>query len=172
VKEINWADFYKMVHTENAHVPYLLRKNLSFKVEELLKCKRPEARQLACRLGFLGDDDPFDHFGVQISKILFNAGCERALTRLTTLFRIDPGMATSGGKQFRAPLGLGDEAVFKFLRGPAVRLGNGSSDWTPPGFVYSPGEPEEIRKQKRQMLIQWLEKKFQEIKQGQPAAPQ
>jgi hypothetical protein len=165
--KVTWSD-------QREDSPYTLRTNLRFKIEGLLKCKRKDARELACRLGNLPDPN---RENLQATRVLFNAGCVEALKSLSETLRApvsEPDiiyvMEAVNGKDIRLPLSYGDFLV-RDLLGQQWMFGDGYHsflypDWGPPGFTYSETDPVEVRKQKREQLAQWLEKKFQEIKQG------
>jgi ankyrin repeat protein len=156
---------------------YFLGTDVLFKVEELLKLNRKDARELACRLGVLAGYFPER---LQATRLLFNAGCEEALKSLTGKLRAPIIQSQIGyqteqvnGKEIRHPFGNSDTFVAEFL-GQQIDFASYRRtqqldlhpEWSPPGFTYDITQTMELRKQKREQLAQWLEKKFAEIKAG------
>jgi len=128
-------------------------------------------RELACPLGSLNDPG---RDTLQALRMLFNAGCPEALKTLTNTLRsspvVPPYRSFDPVRKSMSLTDSGDGFVLSILGRLSMfsdgHQSNDHPDWGPPGFAYETTESVEARKQKREQLAEWLEKKFQEIKQG------
>jgi ankyrin repeat protein len=154
----------KMTPTSNDDdCPNWLPEKIDFKIEQLFSSHRKDARELACRLGNLPvpTSPVWDMHNLRAIKMLFNAGCVEGLKSLT---------ATLRAPEIKDKFFFGDSLVYYLLE-PQLISSNGHPwnlwpDWGPPGFTCESSDSVEVRKQKREQLAQWLEKKFAEIKAG------
>jgi hypothetical protein len=147
-------------------------------VEQILKVNRKDAHDVACCLGKLPYSSGY-HEQLHVLRLLFNAGCPEALNTLTTALRLPPRDNDAyteelvDGKKIKNRLApsdylaqelVGQNVVYSF--GTTERNSNFYPDWGPPFFQFGLSEPEGTKQVKREKLAQYLEEKFQDIKEG------
>ena len=160
---------------KEGYYPFL---NLKPAVEQILKVNRKDAHDLACCLAKIPYSNGWPG-QLPVLRLLFNAGCPEALNTLTTYLRLPLPKDASYGEQlvngkavkYRDAPGdyLVDELVghrYSYSTGSGESQSYVNPDWGPPGFIFERTESEETKKSKREQLAQYLEKKFQDIKDG------
>ncbi len=160
---------------KEGYYPFLYDKPA---VKQMFKVRRKDAHDLACCLGKMPYSNGWPG-ALPLLRLLFNAGCPDALRTLTAYLRLPLtkdapyGEQLVNGKAVKYRDAPGDYLVEKLVghqycytneSGPSETYAY--PDWAPPGFTFERTEPEETKQQKREQLAQYLEKKFQDIRDG------